>query len=94
MAANPGQVEQYRGGKPQVLGFFVGQVMKATGGRANPRVVNDLLRKRLESWRRGGNALWPRLPGRRRLWNNAVTCSREQSVSSIASRSSPTPDAS
>ncbi len=49
MAANPGQVEQYRGGKPQVLGFFVGQVMKATGGRANPRVVNDLLRKRLES---------------------------------------------
>ena len=41
---NPAQVEQYRGGKQQVLGFFVGQVMKATGGRANPQVVNDLLR--------------------------------------------------
>ncbi len=48
VAANPGQVEQYRAGKQQVLGFFVGQVMKATGGRANPQVVNDLLRKHLE----------------------------------------------
>ena len=37
VAANPAQVEQYRGGKQQVIGFFVGQVMKASGGRANPR---------------------------------------------------------
>jgi aspartyl-tRNA(Asn)/glutamyl-tRNA(Gln) amidotransferase subunit B len=44
---NPAQVAQYRGGKEQVLGFFVGQVMKATRGRANPQVVNDLLRKAL-----------------------------------------------
>ena len=48
VADNPAQVEQYRGGKQQVLGFFVGQVMKATGGRANPRLVNELLRKALD----------------------------------------------
>ena len=46
VAENPAQVEQYRGGKQQVLGFFVGQVMKATGGRANPQLVNELLRRR------------------------------------------------
>jgi aspartyl-tRNA(Asn)/glutamyl-tRNA(Gln) amidotransferase subunit B len=40
-------VEQYRAGKTGSLGFFVGQVMKATGGRANPQTVNDLLRKKL-----------------------------------------------
>jgi aspartyl-tRNA(Asn)/glutamyl-tRNA(Gln) amidotransferase subunit B len=44
---NPKPVEQYRAGKTGTLGFFVGQVMKATGGRANPQTVNDLLRKRL-----------------------------------------------
>ncbi len=44
---NPDQVEQYRGGKVKVIGFFVGQVMKQTGGRANPKVVNELLRRRL-----------------------------------------------
>jgi aspartyl-tRNA(Asn)/glutamyl-tRNA(Gln) amidotransferase subunit B len=44
---NPKQVEQYRSGKAQMLGFFVGQVMKATGGKANPQVVNDILRKLL-----------------------------------------------
>lgn len=43
LAANPGQVEQYRGGKTGLLGFFVGQVMKATKGTANPGVVNRLL---------------------------------------------------
>ena len=48
VAASPAQVEQYRGGKQQVIGFFVGQVMKATGGRANPQLVNELLRKALE----------------------------------------------
>ncbi|HEY5387821.1 MAG TPA: hypothetical protein VIL79_07950, partial [Thermoleophilia bacterium] len=40
--------EQYRAGKRQVLGFLVGQVMKATQGRANPKLVNELLRKALE----------------------------------------------
>jgi aspartyl-tRNA(Asn)/glutamyl-tRNA(Gln) amidotransferase subunit B len=49
VAANPAQVEQYRGGKQQVLGFFVGQVMKASGGRANPQVVSDLLRRALDA---------------------------------------------
>ena len=45
--ANPKQVETYRGGKVGVLGFFVGQIMKATRGQANPKIVNDLLRKKL-----------------------------------------------
>jgi len=44
---NPKPVEQYRQGKTGNLGFFVGQVMKATGGRANPQTVNDVLKKRL-----------------------------------------------
>jgi aspartyl-tRNA(Asn)/glutamyl-tRNA(Gln) amidotransferase subunit B len=47
LAANPGQVEAYRGGKEGLLGFFVGQVMKETQGKADPRVVNDLLREKL-----------------------------------------------
>jgi aspartyl-tRNA(Asn)/glutamyl-tRNA(Gln) amidotransferase subunit B len=45
--ANPGQVEQYRGGKEGLLGFFVGQVMKETQGKADPRVVNELVRSKL-----------------------------------------------
>jgi aspartyl-tRNA(Asn)/glutamyl-tRNA(Gln) amidotransferase subunit B len=44
---NPKPVEQYRQGKTGNFGFFVGQVMKATGGRANPQAVNDILKKRL-----------------------------------------------
>lgn len=48
IAANPGQVEQYRGGKDKLIGFFVGQVMKATGGKANPGVVNKLLKPKLD----------------------------------------------
>ncbi len=48
VAGHPSQVEQYRAGKQQVLGFLVGQVMKATGGRANPKLVNDLLRTALD----------------------------------------------
>jgi aspartyl-tRNA(Asn)/glutamyl-tRNA(Gln) amidotransferase subunit B len=44
---NPGQVAAYRGGKDGLLGFFVGQVMKETQGKANPRVVNDLVREKL-----------------------------------------------
>ena len=43
--ANPEQVEKYRGGKVQLLGFFVGQVMKETKGRANPKAVNDLMKE-------------------------------------------------
>ena len=44
---NPAQAEQYRGGKEKVFGFFVGQVMKATAGKANPQLINDLLKKML-----------------------------------------------
>jgi aspartyl-tRNA(Asn)/glutamyl-tRNA(Gln) amidotransferase subunit B len=47
LAANPGQVEQYRAGKDGLLGFFVGQVMKETKGQADPRVVNELVRAKL-----------------------------------------------
>ena len=47
LAANPDQVETYRGGKEGVLGFLVGQVMRETGGKADPKVVNRLLRERL-----------------------------------------------
>ena len=47
LAANPKQVEQYRAGKTTVLGFFVGQVMKASKGQAKPELVNELLKKKL-----------------------------------------------
>ena len=47
IAANPAQVEQYKSGKTGLLGFFVGAVMKSTGGKANPAVVNEILRKKL-----------------------------------------------
>ena len=45
--ANPSQVEEFRGGKEKVLGFLVGQVMKASKGKANPGMVNKLLKKRI-----------------------------------------------
>jgi len=45
--ANQAQVAEYRGGKEKVFGFFVGQVMKATKGKANPQLVNELLKKML-----------------------------------------------
>jgi aspartyl-tRNA(Asn)/glutamyl-tRNA(Gln) amidotransferase subunit B len=48
ISANPKQVEQYRAGKKTVLGFFVGQAMKLSGGKANPQMINDLVRKRLD----------------------------------------------
>jgi aspartyl-tRNA(Asn)/glutamyl-tRNA(Gln) amidotransferase subunit B len=48
MAANPKQVEQYRGGKKTVAGFFVGQVMRASKGQANPALLNQLVIKKLE----------------------------------------------
>ena len=47
LAAHPGKVEEYRAGKTGLLGFFTGQVMKASGGRANPEVVQAVLRERL-----------------------------------------------
>ena len=47
LAKNPNQLEQYRGGKVALFGFFVGQTMKAMGGKANPGVVNELLKKAL-----------------------------------------------
>ena len=49
IAANPGQVEQYRSGKEGLLGFFVGQVMKETKGTADPRVVNERIREKLSA---------------------------------------------
>ena len=48
LAANPKQLEQYRAGKKTMLGFFVGQVMKASKGQANPQIVNELLAKKLD----------------------------------------------
>ncbi|MGO9038142.1 MAG: Asp-tRNA(Asn)/Glu-tRNA(Gln) amidotransferase subunit GatB [Steroidobacteraceae bacterium] len=47
IAANPKQLADYRAGKDKLFGFFVGQVMKATGGKANPAQLNDLLKSRL-----------------------------------------------
>ena len=49
LEANPSQVEDYRGGKQKVFGFFVGQTMKATQGKANPKMVNELLRQMLDA---------------------------------------------
>jgi aspartyl-tRNA(Asn)/glutamyl-tRNA(Gln) amidotransferase subunit B len=48
IAANPKQAEQYRAGRASLFGFFVGQVMKSSGGRANPQVVNRILKELLE----------------------------------------------
>jgi aspartyl-tRNA(Asn)/glutamyl-tRNA(Gln) amidotransferase subunit B len=53
IAANPKQLADYRSGKDKLFGFFVGQVMKATGGKANPAQLNDLLKVKLGG---GGNA--------------------------------------
>ncbi|MDE7064489.1 MAG: Asp-tRNA(Asn)/Glu-tRNA(Gln) amidotransferase subunit GatB [Desulfovibrionaceae bacterium] len=47
LAANPAEVEAYRGGKTKLISFFVGQIMRATRGKANPGVVNELLAKKL-----------------------------------------------
>jgi aspartyl-tRNA(Asn)/glutamyl-tRNA(Gln) amidotransferase subunit B len=48
IAANQDKVAEYRGGKDKLFGFFVGQTMKASGGQANPGMVNDILRKKLD----------------------------------------------
>jgi aspartyl-tRNA(Asn)/glutamyl-tRNA(Gln) amidotransferase subunit B len=50
--ANPAQLADYRAGKDKLFGFFVGQVMKSTGGKANPAQLNELLKRKLG----GGNA--------------------------------------
>lgn len=47
LATHPNEVEAYRKGKEKLLGFFVGEVMKATQGKANPKIVNEILKKRL-----------------------------------------------
>ena len=47
IAKSPGQLAEYRGGKDKLFGYFVGQVMKATGGKANPAQLNDLLKRKL-----------------------------------------------
>ena len=49
IAANPKQVEQYRAGKKTMIGFFVGQLMKASKGQANPQLVNEIFTKKLEN---------------------------------------------
>jgi aspartyl-tRNA(Asn)/glutamyl-tRNA(Gln) amidotransferase subunit B len=48
MEANPQQVEDYRKGRDKLFGFFVGEVMKETRGKANPKLVNELLKERLK----------------------------------------------
>ncbi|MBX9726918.1 MAG: Asp-tRNA(Asn)/Glu-tRNA(Gln) amidotransferase GatCAB subunit B, partial [Rickettsiales bacterium] len=47
IAANADKLAEYRSGKDKLFGFFVGQAMKATGGKANPAMLNDLLKKKL-----------------------------------------------
>ena len=49
LESHPNEVEKYRAGKEKVFGFLVGQVMKATRGQANPKLVNELLRKKLQT---------------------------------------------
>ncbi len=48
LSANPKQVEQYQGGQQKVFGYFIGQVMKASGGKANPQQLNEILRRKLD----------------------------------------------
>ena len=47
ISANPNEVAAYRGGKAGLIGFFVGQVMREMGGQANPKVVNEVLARKL-----------------------------------------------
>jgi aspartyl-tRNA(Asn)/glutamyl-tRNA(Gln) amidotransferase subunit B len=49
LSANPSEVEAYKGGKTKLMGFFVGQVMRETKGKANPKIVNELLGKKLKN---------------------------------------------
>ena len=45
---NPDKVKEYVSGKDKLFGFFVGQVMKVSGGKANPQLINDILKKKLK----------------------------------------------
>jgi aspartyl-tRNA(Asn)/glutamyl-tRNA(Gln) amidotransferase subunit B len=54
IADNPKQVEQYRAGKTTLAGFFVGQVMRASKGQANPALLNELVTKKMEKYREQG----------------------------------------
>ena len=65
LAEFPAQVAEYRAGKQQVYGFLVGQVMKRTAGRADARLVNEELRRRLEG-EQGSAELREETPGRSR----------------------------
>ena len=47
IAENPDKVKEYKSGKDKLFGFFVGQAMKASDGKANPKLVNDILKKKL-----------------------------------------------
>jgi aspartyl-tRNA(Asn)/glutamyl-tRNA(Gln) amidotransferase subunit B len=49
LGASPGQVAEYRAGKSKVFGYFVGEVMKRTKGKANPKLVNEILKQKLEA---------------------------------------------
>ncbi len=49
LAAQPDKVAEYRAGRDKLYGFFVGQIMRATQGKANPALVNELLKKKLAS---------------------------------------------
>jgi aspartyl-tRNA(Asn)/glutamyl-tRNA(Gln) amidotransferase subunit B len=48
LSSYPTEVEAYKNGKTKLLGFFVGQIMKATRGQANPKLVNEILKKKLK----------------------------------------------
>ena len=48
LAAHPGQLEQFRGGKEKLKGFFVGAVLRESGGRANPAMYNEILMRKLK----------------------------------------------
>ena len=48
IADHPDEVERYRNGQKKLISFFVGQVMKATKGKANPKIVNEILRSKLD----------------------------------------------
>ena len=49
IAANPDQVAEYKGGKEKLLGWFVGQTMRASQGKANPAMLNELVKKKLDA---------------------------------------------
>ena len=52
LAGNQKQIDEFLSGKEKVIGFFVGQIMKEMKGKANPQIVNDLLKSKLESFRK------------------------------------------